>query len=1169
LAVDEPNHPDTDRLRGFAAGTLAEPELARVAAHLDDCAACRARVDEFTIGDGFLGRLQSAGPLANPNIEDASERRRAAIALLREARNAAQPGRDRDREPAPAGAAPEQVGDYDILREVGRGGMGVVYQARHRGLRRLVALKMILAGGFASESQRQRFRREAELAARVQHANIVQIYEVGVHDGHPFLAMEWVGGGTLADRIGGDPWPPAEAARLVETLARAIDLAHRHGVVHRDLKPSNILIQADADEPATRPMAVAVPKVGDFGLARAMDGDGGLTASGLAMGTPEYMAPEQAAGSAVGPSADIYALGVVLYQLLAGQPPFRGTTPFEVLRALAHAEPVAPRRFRPNLPRDLETITLKAIEKDPARRYPTAGAMADDLSRFLSQRPIHARPPTASYRLARWAARRPGLAALASLLVAVTVLAFAGITALWVVAVASRDRARAAAAEAKRREAAERHARYRAVLAAASSALELNHADTARTQLQAAPEELRNWEWRHFAGQLDTARAVIRGGDAAGRSMAISPDGRRLASGSDDGMLGLWDAPSGAPIARARGHDAAAWQVLFGPGGRSLASAGHDGLVLIWDGETLDPIRALRGHSAAVLSVAFSPDGRLLASASEDLTARIWDLATGEARAVLRGHADIVRALAFSPDGRRLASIGRDPVARIWDARTGTLVTTLRGHAAGIHSLAYRPDGKILATGGDFPDSTVRLWDAESGASLSTSPGHENEVRSLAFSPDGSRIASASMDQTVRLWDGSDGRQIRVLQGHSGLVNQVAFSPDGRRLVSSSDDQSLRMWDAAGGELVAVLRGHAGAVFDAAFSPDGRRIASSSSDRTIRLWDVPRIERNGVFRGHTSYVYDVAFTPDGTMLASAGWDRTVRFWDVATGRQTRVWRHDATTGGQSAPLKFDGALIVALAFDRDGKRLVTATRDDRIYLWDVAAGEPTRVFKLPTDDWAVHPRAAIDPAGRLLATGGSDGRVRLWDAATGERIAELGGHEGCASDVAFSPDGSVLASGGAEGAVRLWDPRTRSPVAVLKGHSGAIHRLAYGADGRLLASASQDQTVRLWDTATCRERSVLPHGSAIYGLAFNPDGTRLASGCADNTIRLWDVATGTQVAELRGHRAYVHAVAFSPDGTRLASCSGDLTVRVWDSLSPQHRDPAPADPASRTVGGSW
>src|SRR5262249_19188951 len=260
--------------------------------------------------------------------------------------------------------------------EVGRRGMGRVAQARNRALRRLVALKMILAGGFASEVQRQRFRREAELAARVQHPHIIQVYEVGLHDGRPFLAMEWVDGGTLADRLGGDPWPPHAAAGLDETLARAIDVAHRKGVVHRDLKPSNILLQTDAGAAADGPLAGAIPKVADFGLARAMDADASLTATGLTVGTPEYMAPEQAAGAEAGPAADIYALGAVFSRLVTGQPPFRGDTAMEVLQALASAEPIAPRQFRPGLPRDLETIVLKAMAREPRQRYATAEALA-------------------------------------------------------------------------------------------------------------------------------------------------------------------------------------------------------------------------------------------------------------------------------------------------------------------------------------------------------------------------------------------------------------------------------------------------------------------------------------------------------------------------------------------------------------------------------------------------------------------------------------------------------------------------------------------------------------------------------------------------------------------------------------------------------------------------
>ena len=426
----DPGHPTAEQLRAFSHGQVEAAEQEQVAAHLAGCAACCAALDDLTPRDALVTRLRDAVGEDQADREADSARQSAVRALRRGYWREALTPRPPERTAAGSRVTPLpdlpatppgcQVGAYDLIGEVGRGGMGVVYKARHRELNRVVALKMVLAGEFASASQRLRFQREAELAARVRHAHIVQVYEVGQVGDRPYLAMEWVEGGTLADRLDGTPWPARPAAHLVGTLARAIDAAHRQGVIHRDLKPANILVQPaeEADSVAARsgcegagPLVGLVPKITDFGLARTVQGQPGLTRSGFTVGTPEYMAPEQAGGDSgqVGPPVDIYALGVVLYQLLTGRPPFRGESPAEVLRASASAPPIAPRRLEPRVPRDLETIVLKALEKEPAQRYRTAEALAEDLRRFLADEPILARPPSALDQLRKFARRHTGL----------------------------------------------------------------------------------------------------------------------------------------------------------------------------------------------------------------------------------------------------------------------------------------------------------------------------------------------------------------------------------------------------------------------------------------------------------------------------------------------------------------------------------------------------------------------------------------------------------------------------------------------------------------------------------------------------------------------------------------------------------------------------------------
>jgi WD40 repeat protein len=1112
LTADAEKHPDAQRLREFAGGALGRDELDRIAEHLADCDACRAAVDVVLVGDGFLGRLRSAATFGADDPEGKAARRRAARALSREVRRSGSTG------PGPAGEGPSppgEVGQYVVIGEVGRGGMGVVYQARHRDLRRMVALKMILAGAFASEAQRQRFRREAELAARVQHPHIVQVYEVGLHDGHPFLAMEWVAGGSLADRLGADPWPPLAAAGLVETLARAIDVAHRTGVVHRDLKPSNILLQTGAGAAADGPLAGAIPKVADFGLARATDTDGSLTSTGLTMGTPEYMAPEQAAGAEAGPAADIYALGAILYRLLTGQPPFRGDTAMEVLQALASAEPIAPRRFRPALPRDLEMIVLKAIAREPQRRYATAEALAEDLRRFLAHEPIRAQPPSALYQLRKFARRHTGLVGGVAATVAALVLGLVTTTLFAVGEARQRSQAEQNARVATEREHAATYESYRARIAAAVGALARHDVADAGRQLDAAPKHLRDWEWRHLQSRLDDSSAMVPVPARIARVFG-APDRLQAWALTDTGLrvidLENHKEPRDKPIDFSLSSTFSAAQTRQGL--RIAAWVRNTALHLLDEtGRVLCRVELPGGTGPG--GVAVSPDATRLACVLPGPVLGVFDARTGKQTAVCAGHRDKILALnsfTFSPDGTKLAGAGDDKLARIWDSATGELLATCRGHTSKILGAAFRPDGARLVTAGF--DGTVRQWDAATGREVEAPyDGHTAEVDVAVYSPDGEWVASAGADRTIRVWQATGRQDVAVLHGHTGAVTGLAFAPDGRRLASLSH-----------------------------VSPTHR----PATDRTVRVWEVDPHVPLPVLRGHALYVYPVAYSPDGRWIASGGWDNMARLWDGATGELCKELPHSG--------------FVLTLAFSPDGRSLVTSSfGDDRLRIWDVPTMRLRKV-KIQGPGSAIR-FLTVSPDGARVAVGTGDPpgsfRYSVCDLSSGKRMFEAAG-----LPLAYSPDGRWLAVRGAdEKTVLLLNAQTHATIARLQGHDKPVMSATFSPDSRRLASCSSDFTVRLWPIDRLRLSSsraggvirvadcqvLRGHTDEVFAAAFHPDGTRLATGGRDRAIWLWDLNRSEDVARLTGHTNYIWSLAFSPDGKTLASGSGDSTVRLWDT----------------------
>jgi eukaryotic-like serine/threonine-protein kinase len=1004
--------------------------------------------------------------------------------------------------PGPA-APPPQLAGYEVLGELGRGGMGVVYKARQVGLKRLVALKMILTGEHAGVQERARFRAEAEAVARLGHPNVVQVYEVGEHQGHPYLALEFVEGGGLDRKLAGSPQPAQEAAALVATLARAVAHAHAQGIVHRDLKPANVLLTADG-----------TPKITDFGLAKRLD-DGALkTQSGAVLGTPSYMAPEQAAGRTreVGPAADVWALGAVLYECLTGRPPFRGGTALDTLQLVVGAEPVPPRQFNPAVPRDLETVCLKCLRKDPRQRYASADDLAADLGRFLAGRPVLARPVGPLERAWRWAGRHPAVAGLLAAL-------FGSLTAGTVVATLFALDAREKAKQTLAEKVKVQRFLYPFRMGECRRVWEDGRPDLLRRFLdEQRPDrtdgvELRGFEWYYWRNCLRSEPFVLRRVRGTLSCLAASPDGRRVAASSGPHSVLVWDLADRQP------------------------------------GEPV-PSLSLGGHADQVKSIVFSPDGAALATVSVARSIRVWDAATGKELASLNGHALPVGVAAFSPDGRRLATAsGRSDQhpadaageVKVWEWADGREVASFRGQPGGTFALAWSSDGRwVLSLGRD----AVAGWDVDRGQPLAGWAGLPR-YGEACFSPDGRLLAVAPLfDQKVLVFEAASGRQTAILKGDALSARGLSWGAEGRTL-ARPDTTSFVVWEVADGALPLCHRDpRRPPVEEVVLLPDSHVLAATA-DGAVRVWDRGLLGPGSSCSPREPFeparqtadgglLVTAVLTPDGSLLATQ-FNGAVLLLDAGGRLVSKFPFPDA-----------DG--LTGLAVSPDGKVVATAGRrldlPGTVRLWEARTGRDLGTL---TGHAGTVAAVTFSPDGRRLVTGGQDHTARIWDAATGREMQVLRGHESPVLAVGFSPDGRRVVSGSGDGTMKIWDAGSGRETHALQGHTQGVTCAVFSPDGRRVASGGGEQGVRLWDAETGQEVAVLAGDAAgVRALAFAPDGLRLAVA-AGEAGRVYDTVTGEETMALRWRAPYLGMVslAFSPDGETLVGVSESTGLISW------------------------
>lgn len=1065
--------------------------------------------------------------------------------------------------PPPLLALPSDFGEFTLLEELGRGGMGVVYRARQKRLNRDVALKLLLAGPYADPENRRRFLEESTFAAGLHHPHLVKLFDAGEHAGTAWCAMELIEGGDLEHALARHALAPRELAGLMAAVARAVAHAHERGVVHRDLKPSNILIDANGD-----------PHVADFGLARRFGDGASLTVSGRLLGTPAFWPPDQLeADAAAGPSGDIYALGAIIYTGLTGRPPFQADSLEALLLQVVSNDPIPPRRLNPDVPRDLETIALKCLEKNPAQRYASARQLADELDRHLSGEPIQARPAGPGLRLWKWARRKPALAAAVMLLVTTVSVGLTVSLSQWrraeqharqlaeTVLRLRYDRADArlhdgATAEGLAllaelsREHPDHHvANYRLLETlgrrgfivplpwtatndtfrfTSAFTVAADHLVTARNNAR----ELTVWSTRDGikrVGEITVETPV--------RVTAIDSDERLLAAATQDGRLFAYDLRTLARVADPRSFEGIPEEVFFIPEERhvvvlSVPDLKSDnyrrrrGTIIDLDtGERPHP--DIRFHD-----VAFSPDGRRLATLLE-YTITLRTRADWSPLAPAVSEPAHVNEVEFTPDSKRFLTASGANNASVWDAETGRLIRKL-AHPVNVQEVVISPADDIAVTIDNGRQG--RFWNLTTYRQIGPVFAATKGFARTAFSADG-RWFLTHAESGLRIFDPGTGRALSEEFNPNTIITASAFLDGGPRIVTASIDGSARLWNFLEPARKPVVMRDNLEVEYAAVSPDGRRIAAGIKGSWARIWNAASGTEAGPWLKHDRSVRRVHWSPDGRRLVTASRDRTAQIWDATT--------HERI----GEPMHHEGPVWDA-RFSPDGRWIVTASEDGSARIWNATDGSP--VTAALRHDGPVA-GAAFRPGRDQVATFSRDQTVRLWSVPSGRAAGEPFEHEAEVGGVAFDPEGNLMAVHGGGEQVQVWRVDEHQLAFPPIRHAGIVHGADFSPDGLRLVTGSVDDTARIWSTVDGRPLSrPLRHKADVRWVSFSPNGKMVLTTSDDGTARIWDVETGQPLASPFQHDNRVVVGRWLPDGSGVVTASYDRTVRLW---------PLPAAPA--------